>query len=188
MSPASRASIWVVLVGALGLAGCVTVIVLLASTDGPQDLPPRPVPVITPVTSGTTAPEIVTLPAPEPVPAGPRRLPVGGQEGYTVVIEVDGSSYLEAPDGTKTQLATAGPALVEVVPTIASGPPPRRQLGQLVVCDVGVVDVPRGALIMYVGRDKVVVRGDDDQVTTYFTDGRVIRAERAKRTDTPRKF
>jgi hypothetical protein len=112
-----------------------------------------------------------------------RRVPVAGRKGHWVVFEPDGSSYLEAPDGTRTRLASA-----------AEGPPPppppqratpERRPGQLVVCDEGVVDVPKNAVITLVAADKVVTHEPDGSSVTYFTDGRVERRGRDRRPTPP---
>lgn len=130
-----------------------------------------------------------------PAPAGPtkpetavaRRVPVSGAAGFFVVINPDGSSYMEAPDGKQTKLTDPDPAtapddsVVDKVVGRMTTPLRKTEVGQLIVCDRGVVDVPKGAIITFVGTDKVVTHNPDGSSTAYFTDGRVVQRDRTDR-------
>jgi hypothetical protein len=139
---------------------------------------PKPEPKIEP----KPLPPREAAPAPK---AGPRRLKVAGQEGYYVVIEPDGSSVMEAPDGKKTFLT--GPVSKDELPEDAivkkleETSPKRVGLGQLVVTDTGIVDIPKDAVVTLIGRDKVVTHGPDGTSVVYFVDGRVVRQARGQR-------
>ncbi len=94
---------------------------------------------------------------------------------------------MERPDGRRTALVEADAAARTVEAAADSvgermSPPPRKtEVGQLVVCDKGVVDVPKGAIITLVAEDKVVTREADGSSTVYHTDGRVERRDRPDR-------
>lgn len=183
MSPAGRSAALLVFLGLCGLAACVGLVAFLAVPDSgspPVGSKDGPIPI-----AKNEPPPVAAKPVEPPAPPGPKRMPVGGQEGFFVVINLDGSSYLEAPDGTKTKLAEAGPVLIPPREVVV-GPPPRKPIGQLVVCDAGVVDVPRDAVITLIGKDKVVTH-DESGATTYYTDGRVERRSRLDRKEPPRK-
>jgi hypothetical protein len=187
LTTAGRMTAWTLATGLIGLAACVGVVVLLARPG--EDRPPAtdgPVPQGTDSRTAAEPPAGPLSPAPVGPPA-PRRLPVGGATGYVVVIEPDGSSYLEDPSGRRTVLAEAAPvpAPPEVRPKAA--PPAKTTVGQLIVCDTGVVDVPTGAVITFVGRDKVVTRDEAGGSTTYYTDGRVEAHVRERKDAPPTK-
>jgi hypothetical protein len=161
-------------------------VALIVMAGKPQDAAPEPLP----VPSASTVPSLsavkeVTPPVP-PLATGPRRMKVAGREGYWVVILQDGSSYLEGPDGKKETLAEAGPALVTPKPKVTL-PAPLKPVGQLVVCDDGVVDVPLGAVITLIGKDKVVTHTEDGSSVVYYTDGRVEQRGRPERTEVGKK-
>ncbi len=162
----------------LAVGGAVALIGLLASRE---DAPAKPTAAQTiPVGSadghtlsqgGSEAPE-------------PRRLPLVGQEGYSVVINRDGSSDLVGPDGAVVRrLAEPGPAPVDEskLPALPEPPPPRRGLGQIIVCDKGVVDVPRDAVITFVGEDRVVTHAPNGTSVVYHVDGRIEYRDRPER-------
>lgn len=117
----------------------------------------------------------------------PRRIAVTGAPGFFVVIGPDGASYIESPDGARKKLADAdrGPEKVSSEPVFSKVMKRLEQkkagLGQLVVCDEGVVDVPKGAIITFVGKDKVVTHNADGSSTVYFTDGRIVQRDRKER-------
>jgi hypothetical protein len=120
----------------------------------------------------------------EAAPDGPRRLPVAGREGSFLVVEADGSSYLEEPGGRRTMLAEAATdaAAGDVVRKVVErAKAPRREPGQLVVLDRGVVDVPKDAVITFVGRDRVVALDTDGSASVYHADGRVEHESRPGR-------
>ena len=54
-------------------------------------------------------------------------------------------------------------------------------LGQLVVCDTGVVAIPKNSVVTFIGRDKVVVLNPDGSSTVFNTDGRVEQRVRSPR-------
>lgn len=133
-------------------------------------------------------PEVRKTVQPGSVDPVPRRLAVGGAPGFFVVIQPDGSSYLEKPDGTKNPLTFATPNLPSLVEKTAKQLTAPRKIktgiSQLIVCDSGVVDVPAGAIITYIGKDKVVtVDTQDGSSVIYYTDGRVERHARTERSD-----
>lgn len=165
----------VVLVAVCGIGTSVLLLVTLASHDpgapppGPQERPPA--------TTPTRA---------SPAPPQPRRLTVAGSDGYAVVMNPDGSSYLEAPDGKRTELTGPGRAEDDaaekaVTKKLEEARPRKQGVGQLVVTDTGVVDIPRDAIVTLVGRDKVVTHEPDGTSRVYFVDGRVVRQARGER-------
>lgn len=117
-------------------------------------------------------------------PVRPRRLKVAGSDGYAVIVNPDGSSYLEAPDGRQTELAGPGQAeenTAKIIERKLSEPRPKKEgLGLLIVTDTGVVDVPKDAVITFVGRDKVVTHSPDGTSKVYFVDGRVVSQARGE--------
>lgn len=125
-----------------------------------------------------------------PAEEQPRRVPVAGSDGYTVVLNPDGTSYLEGPDGKKTQLVdrtfARTPSEKELEERIRKrlqrpAPAPRKAaVGQLVVLDEGVVDVPRDALITYTGPDRLVALTPDGTATVYWADGRTEIRDRQR--------
>lgn len=132
------------------------------------------------------------LDQPTSAPAGgPRRLPVAGAPGFYVVVNPDGTSYLERPDGVRQVLVdsllarTPDPREVErrirAKMEAADRPKAKRELGQVIVLDKGVVDVPKGAVVTFVGSDRAVVLDDDGvSSTVYHADGRVEKRDRKK--------
>lgn len=114
----------------------------------------------------------------------PKRLAVANAPGYFVVIEPDGSSYMETPDGKRTKLTGPTPKFDAVIKAVTSprATPMKKEVGQLVVCDSGVVDVPRDAVITFIGPDKVVTLDPaDGSSSAYYTDGRIVRIDRESR-------
>lgn len=108
---------------------------------------------------------------------------VAGNEGYAVVMNPDGSSYLEAPDGKRTELTKPGrpdddAAEKAVTKKLEEVRPKKVGIGQLIVTDTGVVDIPKDAIVTFVGRDKVVTHEPDGTSNVYFVDGRVVRQAR----------
>jgi len=161
------------------VAGIATSIALVAVVTHPEPRPPA-------AAQRSELPHVEQ--GTEPAAAGPRRMPVAGAPGYWVVVNTDGSSYLEGPDGQRTALAAAGPSVPEqrvadaIAKRLAKTPEKRKGLGQLVVCDSGVVDVPKDAIITFVGVDKVVTLDPNDgSSTAHYVDGRVQRRERVER-------
>jgi hypothetical protein len=127
-------------------------------------------------------------------PVVPRRLPLAGAEGYFVVLMPDGTSYLESPNGQKTSLVdkrfASIPSELALNAQIAKQlqqrqkqqaiiKPPETRLGQLVVLDEGVVDVPEGAIITFVGPDRLVATSNNGTSTVYYANGRVEVRNRA---------
>lgn len=141
--------------------------------------------------AGPSAPathKTVETVVPVPIAAVLRRLPVAGAEGYWIVVHQDGSSFLESPDGSQRQLTEPGdknpetPEADLIAKRLEKAETKRQGIGQLVVCDVGVVDVPKDAVITFVGRDKVVTLDPvGGSSIIYYTDGRVERRGRADR-------
>lgn len=108
-------------------------------------------------------------PPPEVAEVSPRRLPIGGTGNY-MAIEPDGSAYLVSSDGTRSQVMNPTPR--PIPPTVTGrATMPQRIIGQIIVCDTGLVDVPKNAIVTYVGRDRVTILNDDGSSTTYFVDG-----------------
>ena len=169
-------SLFVVL---LGIAGGITLVATLAQPDGGVSSSDEE------STSGPREEKGATA----GTATRPKRMAIGGAPGYFVVVNPDGSSYMESPDGKRTQLADADPTAKTVSDDAVKGvvdrmaaPPKKTEIGQLVVCDKGVVDVPKGAVITYVGDDKVVtVNPVDGSSVVYFTDGKVTRRDRVER-------
>lgn len=165
-------------------------------SDGHRAVPKLPISLPKPPTAVATN----SLPfAPFEVPGSllpgdgkPRRLPVTGAAGYVVVLNPDGTSYLEGPKGDKTQLVDRTFAkmpsereLEERIrkrllrPTPAT---PKREavVGQLVVLDEGVIDVPQDALVTYTGPDRLVALNPDGTATVYWADGRTEVRDRRR--------
>lgn len=155
----------VVLVVVCGIGTSVLLLVTLTSQD-----------------TGTSVPgpdKAKTTNRVQPDPTQPRRLVVAGSDGYAVVMNPDGSSYLEAPDGKQTQLTEPGrleddAAEKAVARKLEEVRPKKQGLGQLVVTDTGIVDIPRDAVVTLIGRDKVVTHEPDGTSRVYFVDGRVV--------------
>jgi hypothetical protein len=150
----------------------------LAGTSVPVAPPPaavrRPEP-------KALVPRTVSAAAVLPPEPAARRFAVGGAEGFAVVVAPDGSSRLEAPDGSKVELTTAEPVVAtpaaeRVIKQVVSRletPTPGALAGQLLVLDRGVVTVPRGAVITYMGADRVIVHEDDNTSTIYYISGAI---------------
>jgi hypothetical protein len=123
-------------------------------------------------------PKLIT-PTPKEVAGLSRRISVAGQPGYTIVVQPDGSSYLEGPDGKMVrQLADASPLIKDDVidrisQKLITPTEKRPSLGQLIVCDNGVVDVPTDAVITFIGTDRVVTHSPDGTSNIYYTSGKI---------------
>ena len=139
-------------------------------------------------------PPVVQSPIVEPQPTAtalevkPQRFPVAGAAGFFVIVNLDGSSSLEDPAGTVTKLSDAGKLtpeteLVRKLLTNITETPETKTIGQLIVLETGVVDVPKEALITYVGKDNLVVLAADGSSKVYHVDGRI---EQRARTSVPR--
>jgi hypothetical protein len=99
-------------------------------------------------------------PAGVTVPSGPRRLPVVGSAGRTLVVAPDGSGYIEGPAGRVD--ITAAPA---------------DATARLYVTEAGVVEVPAASVVTFVGEDVVVAVAPNGAATAYYADGRIeVRA------------
>lgn len=166
---------------AAAVAGSATLLVRFASWERPA--PPR-----LSFQSPVDLPAAVEAdPPPPPPPPGPRRLPVAGSAGAVVVLEPDGSSYLESGDGPPIPLAdaadpvapTVDEALVAKLAARLEAAP--RAAGRLVVLEKGVVEVPRDAVVTYLGEDRLVVHAPDGASTTYHVDGRIVARGRSAR-------
>lgn len=165
-------AVFVVLaIGMLACAASLLVFLSLSAATTPETPPEAPTP---------QAPAIAPA-EPKQKEEWPRRYPVAGRVGYHVVIEKDGSSVLETPEGVRTKLSEAEARLPEPKPE-PERKLPARPPGQLVVCERGVVDVPQGAVITLVADDKVVTHEPDGTSVTYFVDGRVVRRDRLRGT------
>lgn len=135
-------------------------------------------------------PSAPVLPKDEPAPTTPvrpRRLPIAGAEGYFVVIHPDGTSFLETPDNQMQPLVDAATARMPIDRDLEARlrlrlneiiRPKRSGLGQLIVLEHGVVDVPQDAVITYQGKDRLVVLNGDGTSTVYHADGKVETRER----------
>lgn len=183
MARSNRTGLFLVVFVALLCVGTAAGLILLAVTQ-----PVDPVTESKEKEEPKVEPKLVPPPKKEVAPppkAGPRRLKVAGQEGYFIVIEADGSSAMEAPDGTKTVLT--GPASKDedtesaIVKKLEETRPKRAGLGQLVVTDTGIIDIPKDAVVTFIGRDKVVTHDPDGTSVVYFVDGRVVRQARGER-------
>jgi hypothetical protein len=166
------------------MVGCLVLVFLLAQDA--EEVPEKP---SEGAKNSRKEPSRLTVAAPIT-----RRLPVSGAKGFYIVINPDGSSYMEGPEGKKTSLTGALPkasgapdTLVDKVVGRMADLPVKAEVGQLVVCDNGVVDVPKNAVITYIGEDKVVTHNSDGSSTVYFVDGRVVQRDRTERrpTDAP---
>jgi hypothetical protein len=174
-------SFLVIAVVVLGVAAMAAVFVFkadLTATPRPQGEgtpPSKEIPVVAQKSSQPPADES-------------RRVPVAGQEGYFVVFMQDGTSYLEAPDGKKTQLVDAAfarrPDPDRVAARLAAKLAPKdkdkREPGQLIVLDEGVVDVPKDAQITLIEKDRLVVMNGDGSSTVYYADGKTELREKRK--------
>ena len=123
-------------------------------------------------------------------PAGQAtKQPVSGALGYFVVTLADGSSYLEGPDGKRQPLTRAvpvidAPGLEKKVTDKVAGPakaPADVKPDSLYFLEKGVVAVPPGGIVTFVGKDHVVVLEDAGTVV-YYADGRhtEVRERRPK--------
>lgn len=119
------------------------------------------------------------------VPPTPQRFPVAGAAGFFVVLNADGSSSLEDPTGKVIKLADANTRTPEtelaarlLANVTSSRPDVKTTVGQLIVLEQGVVDVPKDALITFMDKDKLVVMAKDGTSTVYHVDGRVEPRER----------
>ena len=121
-------------------------------------------------------------------PSPLKKVPVGGAAGYHVVLAPDGTGYLEGPDGARQPLPQPpvlpeAPALEKrVAAAVDSGKPSGPvKTENLYFLTQGVVAVPPGGIVTFVGKDHVVVLEDAGTVV-YYADGRgkEIRERRAK--------
>ena len=162
----------------LAAAGCVAGGVYVGVTRTPGGQPP---------------PATVAAPADLPAPARPqppeppapqvRRLPVAGAAGYYVVIRPDGTSELHTPEGVQPLVDATTAALpsedelarrlAEAEARRAARPQVKKALGQVVVLDQGVVDLPADAALVFAGPDKAVALLPDGTSAVYHADGRV---------------
>lgn len=187
----NRGGFLAVLVMVLGVAAIVCVFVFKAdfvATPKPQGEGKPP--------SKESPPVVKDASQPPPAAPEPRRVPVAGQDGYFVVFMPDGTSYLEAPDGKKTQLVDAAfasrPDPDRLAARLAAKLAPkdgdkRREPGQLIVLDEGVVDVPKGAQITLIEKDRLVVMNGDGSSTVYYADGKTELREKRKAPQKGRK-
>src|SRR5262245_41414042 len=151
----------------------------------PSEPGPRPVPEIKKVVE-TPPPKLPV----KPPPPGPRRIPVAGAEGFSIVIFPDGTSQLESPTGKRTNLvdrAFAGmpteAALFQQLNAKLMGPRPqprRTTLEQLIVLDEGVVDIPRDAVVTFTAKDRLVALHADGTSMVHYVDGRIEVRARAR--------
>jgi len=147
--------------------------------------PPRP-PGTRPPPRAKGPPRAVVFGPPLPTALFPalrtRRLPVAGFKDHFVVIDPDGTSYLEAPAG-RTQLVDSTFAktpdeqvllakLLRRLDPSSTQPAAPAEPGSLVILDAGVVGVPRDALITYTDATKLVAMNPDGTATVYYADGR----------------
>lgn len=116
------------------------------------------------------------------VPAKSQRIPVTGAPGFVVIVHPDGASELEDAAGVRTPLTPADATPLAVVPSKPQ-PEPKTTVGQLIVLDRGIVDVPKDSLITFTGEDNLVVLNADGSSTVYRTDGRIER--RARKSSPP---
>lgn len=153
----------VVCVVAMSIIISAMLLLLLSATDTTQEIP-------------TQLKELKNTSS-VPVLDVPKRIPVAGADGYEIVVYKDGSSYMEGPEGKKTQLTAPAIPDIEskVERKIQTIKPKKTALGQLVVTDLGVVDVPKGAVITFIGRDKIVTHDQDGTSVTYYVNGRIER-------------
>jgi hypothetical protein len=68
--------------------------------------------------------------------------------------------------------------LLQQLPAQAAGPAVKKAVGRLVVLEQGIVDLPVGAVVTFLGKDKAVTHDPDGSSVTYYVDGRVERRER----------
>jgi hypothetical protein len=124
----------------------------------------RPVPV-PPVGKGPgPGPDVVSIEKTE-------RFPVRGSDGYVLLVDPDGSVYVDGPEG-KRLLLPPTPAAKEVKGKKEETAPVRRPLGRFAVLDKGLVELPAEGVVVFTGPDHVVVASMDGLATAYFTDGR----------------
>lgn len=179
---------WIFVVSTVLLTASLVGVVALFTVVGVDNTTPvedeKPE-LVEPVTKGTVVEKREAVPVAKDLP---RRLPVAGLEGYFITVNPDGSSYMEEPGGKKTPLADAGgpPTAEDVVvkrasERIAKLPQKRTGIGQLIVLDKGVIDVPKDAIITYTGPDKVVTHEADGSSTVYHVSGKVEHRERSVR-------
>ncbi len=116
------------------------------------------------------------------------RTPVAGAKGYFVVVAGDGSRFLEDPNGKRQPLQAVPPpidsAIEKKVAERLTNPdksPGAVKPEHLYFLASGVVAVPPGGIVTFVGKDHVVVLEDVGTVV-YYTDGRgkEVRERRTK--------
>ena len=187
-----------------GLGGMVALVVLATPDATHVAAPGKTVKAQVPLSAPTDRPAFVIAPLPRSKLAlespireiPPRRFPIAGADGYTVVLNADGTSYLEGPTGRhdlvdKTLARTPSERELAVriaerikksaVPVV----PQREGLGQLVVLDDGVVDIPKGSVVTLTAADKLVVLNGDGTSTVYHASGKIERRERTREATSP---
>jgi len=194
-----RSNLWTVLFcGVLisgGLGGMVTLLVVglpdAERTPEPRQPPRERIP-----EPRTTAPFALSLPVAsmprevrDDLKPQPRRTLIAGAPGYSVVVNPDGTSYLDGPDGRQELVDRTQAALPDErelnkrigerlrrssTPVVTQ----KEGLGQLVVLDDGVVDIPKGLVITFTAADRLVVLNEDGASTVYHVNGKIERRER----------
>lgn len=113
-------------------------------------------------------------PTSDHTPIGPKRMPVSGLPKHFIVVYLDGSSYLEYPDGRTEKLTDPGTTPVPEDPLARKPiPKPDPKLEKLIVLDKGVVNIPKDSIITFIGADRVITHDSSGSSTTYFVDGRI---------------
>lgn len=119
----------------------------------------------------------------------PKRTPIAGAPGYSVVVNPDGTSYLDGPEGRQELVDRTQAALPDerelnrrIGERLRRSSKPvvsqKEGLGQLVVLDEGVVDIPKGLIITFTASDRLVVLNEDGASTVYHVNGKIERRER----------
>ena len=147
----------------------------------PEELPPEPdLPAALPEETAPAA-------AADPLP---RRFPIAGSSGRWLVLENDGSAWIEDGEGKRDKLDTSSaPAISSAAITAkyrrltpAEAP---KQKGELVVLERGVVEIAADEIITLLDEDRVVTRNSAGETSVYHADGRVERRERPLRVPQP---
>lgn len=113
-------------------------------------------------------------PTSDSTPIGPKRMPVSGLPNHFIVVYLDGSSYLEYPDGRTEKLTDPGTTPTPEDPLARKSiPKPDPKLEKLIVLEKGVVNIPKNAIITFVGTDRVITHDATGSSVTYFVDGRI---------------
>lgn len=166
----------------MAVLGMAAILLVLSRADFSS----KPVPAVVAEDKPALPPrrEVVPVAAVEP-----RRVPLAGVEGFHVIFMPDGTSLLEGPDGKKQPLVDAAfaakPSPAELSARLAEKLKPRSLPrksgpGQLVVLDDGVVDVPVGAQITLIEKDRLVVLNGDGTSTVHYADGRTEIRDRRR--------